>query len=142
MPVRFYRGDAEDPSKRALRQQESEAEQLALALGSDGADGIMFRFAVETEPDGAVRRIVFLALRDEAGRVECFWPIPLGEGLGLSDGREGRRNSGALLQLLLSVGAKPSARLLQVRNRPRMPGKPVQNHGRPADAGEVSSDGH
>lgn len=101
VPVRFYWGDAEDPSKRALRQQESEAEQLALALRSDGADGIMFRFAVETEPDGAVRRIVFLALRDEAGRVECFWPIPLGEGLGLSDGREGRRNSGAFLQLLL-----------------------------------------
>ncbi|MBP0447743.1 hypothetical protein J8J14_23620 [Roseomonas sp. SSH11] len=72
MPARFYRGDVEDPSKRTLRQQESEAEQLAPVLGSDGAEGLMFRFAVETEPNVTVRRIVLLALRGDAGRVECF----------------------------------------------------------------------
>ncbi|MBI0539677.1 hypothetical protein D9599_29700, partial [Roseomonas sp. KE2513] len=44
VPVRFFRGDAEEPSKRTLRQQESEAQQLALALGSeDEAEGLMFR---------------------------------------------------------------------------------------------------
>lgn len=117
VPVRFYRGDAEDPSRRTLRQQESEAEQLALALGSDGAEGLMFRFAVETEPDGAVSRIVFLALRGEAGRTECFWPVPLGDGLGPIDGREGRRNSGALLQLPLSAGVKPPTRPVRSRKR-------------------------
>ncbi|MBP0447260.1 hypothetical protein J8J14_21030 [Roseomonas sp. SSH11] len=100
VPVRFYRGDAEDPSKRTLRQQESEAEQLALALGSDHAEGMMFRFAVETAPDGAVKRFVFLVLRGEAGRVECFWPVPLADGPG-----EGR-NSGSFLQLPLSAGGK------------------------------------
>ncbi|HEY8612376.1 MAG TPA: hypothetical protein VIL69_13930, partial [Roseomonas sp.] len=77
MPVRFYRGDAEKPSKRILRQQESEAEQLALALGGDSAEGLMFRLAAETGADGGVSRIVFLALRGEEGQVECFWPVPL-----------------------------------------------------------------
>jgi len=44
VPVRFFRGDADEPSKRTLRQQESEAQQLALALGTgDEVDGIMFR---------------------------------------------------------------------------------------------------
>lgn len=111
VPVRFYRGDAEDPSKRTLRQQESEAEQLALALGSDGAEGLMFRFAVETASDGTVKRIVFLALRGEAGRVECFWPVPL------DDGSEAPRNSGGFLQLPLSAGAKAASRPVPARKR-------------------------
>lgn len=111
VPVRFYRGDAEDPSKRTLRQQESEAEQLALALGSDGAEGLMFRFAVETAPDGTVKRIVFLALRGEVGRVECYWPVPL------EDGSEGPRNSGSFLQLPLSAGGNKTARPAQPRKR-------------------------
>ncbi|WP_159351033.1 hypothetical protein [Roseomonas harenae] len=123
VPVRFYRGDAEDPSKRTLRQQENEAEQLALALGSDGAEGLMFRLAVETEPDGAVRRIVFLALRGEAGRVECFWPVPLGDGTGQL---EGRRNSGGPVQLPLSAGAKSPARSLQDKKRMGTPEIPAQ----------------
>lgn len=79
VPVRFFRGDAEDPSKRTLRQQESEAQQLALALGdAGGSEGLMFRLAVETGEGGEVRRVVFLALRGEEGAVECFWPVPLG----------------------------------------------------------------
>lgn len=78
VPVRFFRGDAEEPSKRALRQQESEAQQLALALGdTGGSGGLMFRLAVETGEGGEVKRVVFLALRGEQGRVECFWPVPL-----------------------------------------------------------------
>ncbi|WP_052403032.1 hypothetical protein, partial [Muricoccus aerilatus] len=77
VPVRFFRGDAEEPSKRTLRQQESEAQQLALALGQgDEAEGLMFRLAVETGEEGEVTRVVFLALRGEEGRVECFWPVP------------------------------------------------------------------
>jgi hypothetical protein len=77
VPVRFFRGDAEEPSKRTLRQQESEAQQLALALGdSGGSEGLMFRLAVETGEGGAVTRVVFLALRGDEGAVECFWPVP------------------------------------------------------------------
>ena len=51
-----------------------------LAFGrGDGAGGLMFRLAVETDGRGAVSRVVFLALRGEEGRVECFWPVPLGD---------------------------------------------------------------
>ena len=76
VPVRFYRGLAEEPTGRTLRRQEGEAEQLSLALGEAAADGLVFRFAVETGEGGRVERVVFLALRGEE-RVECFWPVPL-----------------------------------------------------------------
>ena len=109
VPVRFFRGDAEEPSKRTLRQQESEAQQLALALGDAGsAEGLMFRLAVETDSDGNVARVVFLALRGEEGAVECFWPVPLEDEAGAE-----RPNSTASLQLpLASVakGGRPSSR--------------------------------
>jgi len=77
VPVRFYRGLAEDPTVRTLRRQESEAQQLGLALGDDLAAGLVFRLAVETNAAGGVERIVFLALRGEEGHAECAWPIPL-----------------------------------------------------------------
>ncbi len=101
VPVRFFRGDAEDPTKRTLRQQESEAEQLALALGGAEAEGLMFRLAVETGEGGEVSRVVFLALRGEEGRAECFWPIPLPA----EDGVARSRNSGGAWQPPLPMGA-------------------------------------
>ena len=76
VPVRFYRGAADDPTDRTLRRQEMEAEQLTLALGEAAAEGLVFRFAVETGAGGRVERVVFLALRGE-DHVECFWPVPL-----------------------------------------------------------------
>jgi hypothetical protein len=76
VPVRFYRGAAEEPTDRTLRRQELEVEQLSLALGETAAEGLIFRFAVETGEGGRVERVVFLALRGE-DRVECFWPVPL-----------------------------------------------------------------
>lgn len=100
VPVRFFRGDADEPSKRTLRQQESEAQQLALALGdAGGAEGLMFRLAVETGEDGEVTRVVFLALRGEEGRVECFWPVPIEvEPMSV----DGKSNSGPAMQLPLA----------------------------------------
>ncbi|MBV8092105.1 MAG: hypothetical protein JOY71_06310 [Acetobacteraceae bacterium] len=79
VPIRFYRGQADDPTTRTLRRQEEEARQLALALGDSGvAEGLVFRFAVETnEAKGGVARVVFLALRGEEGQAECAWPVPL-----------------------------------------------------------------
>ncbi|WP_135467946.1 hypothetical protein [Crenalkalicoccus roseus] len=77
VPVRFYRGPAEEPTDRTLRCQEVEARQLSLALGRQAEeDGLLFRFAVETGEGGRVERVVFLALRGEE-RTECFWPVPL-----------------------------------------------------------------
>lgn len=76
VPVRFFRGPADGPTDRTLVQQEAEAAQMSLAFGPDaGADGLLFRFAVETAADGRVDRVVFLALRGE--RAECVWPVPL-----------------------------------------------------------------
>lgn len=77
IPVRFYRGAADDPTPRTLRRQTVEAEQLALQLGEAQAEGLVFRFALEATADGNVDRVVFLALRGEEGRVECLWPVPL-----------------------------------------------------------------
>ena len=75
VPVRFYRGAAEEPTERTLRRQEVEVQQLSLALGETAAEGLAFRLAVETDGAGRVDRVVFLALRGE-DRVECFWPVP------------------------------------------------------------------
>ncbi len=77
VPVRFYRGFAEEPTARTLRRQEAEAQQLGLALGIDEADGLVFRFAIETGVTGNVERVVFLALRGENGHAECAWLVPL-----------------------------------------------------------------
>jgi hypothetical protein len=76
VPVRFYRGAADEPTERTLRRQEVEVQQLSLALGEAAAEGLAFRLAVETGEAGRVERVVFLALRGE-DRVECFWPVPL-----------------------------------------------------------------
>ena len=77
VPVRFYRGFAEEPTVRTLRRQESEAQQLGLALGIDEAEGLVFRLAIETGVGGGVERVVFLALRGEEGHAECAWQVPL-----------------------------------------------------------------
>ena len=77
VPVRFYRGSAEDPTARTLRRQQNEAQQMDLALGEDHAAGLVFRLAIEADAAGGVERVVFLALRGEEGAVECFWPVPL-----------------------------------------------------------------
>jgi hypothetical protein len=87
VPVRFYRGSADDPTTRTLRRQEAEAQQLSLALGGDLADGLIFRLALEADARGAVERVVFLALRGEQGLAECVWPVPLE--LPLSQGAPG-----------------------------------------------------
>ena len=76
VPVRFYRGAADEPTERTLKRQEMEVQQLSLALGEIAAEGLAFRLAVETGEAGRVERVVFLALRGD-NKVECFWPVPL-----------------------------------------------------------------
>ncbi len=57
VPVRFYRGPADDPTARTLRRQKAEADQLGLALGVDAAEGLVFRLAIETGSTGGVERV-------------------------------------------------------------------------------------
>ena len=47
VPVRFFRGGADEPTTRTLRRQVIEAEQLSLALGAERAQGLVFRLALE-----------------------------------------------------------------------------------------------
>ena len=77
VPVRFFRGSADEPTNRTLRRQVLEAEQMSLALGAEEAEGLVFRLAIEARADSHADRIVFLALRGEEGTVECLWPVPL-----------------------------------------------------------------
>ena len=79
VPVRFFRGSADEPTARTLRRQHNEAQQLDLALGEDLAHGLVFRLALEAGAAEGVDRVVFLALRGEEGHVECFWPVPIEE---------------------------------------------------------------
>jgi hypothetical protein len=87
VPVRFFRGSADEPTARTLRRQQNEAQQLSLALGEERAEGLVFRLALEAEAAEGVERVVFLALRGEEGQVECFWPVPLDEEPLQPDGR-------------------------------------------------------
>lgn len=74
--VRFFRGSAEEPTRRTLRHLGEDVLQLALPLHADIPSGLVFRFALEVDEDGETERVVFLALRGENGQAECFWPIP------------------------------------------------------------------
>ena len=77
LPVRFYRGSADEPTTRTLRRQALEAQQLTLAIGEEKAEGLVFRFALEASAAAGVERVVFLAWRGEEGQVECFGPLSL-----------------------------------------------------------------
>lgn len=95
MPMRFYRGLATDPNPRMLVEAPIELEQYPLPLGAAALlDGCKFRIAVETDEEGGVVQISFVAIRGVA--VETIWPIPyedsapllVGLGADLAEGRE------------------------------------------------------
>lgn len=78
VPVRFYRGAADEPSVRTLRQSFSELNQLTFVFPAEstGSD-LAYRIAVETDIDGAVINTAFVALRGE--QPVFSWNIPLDE---------------------------------------------------------------
>jgi hypothetical protein len=153
VPVRFYRGAADDPTDRTLRRQEIEGQQLSLALGKTEAveDGLVFRLAIETGEAGRVERVVFVALRGEADAVECFWPVPLeAEPAGLPGSATAR---GAVQLRLIAddgyEGPKPEVHPAGLVHplpcpdggllgaRPRTPGtRPLSRPGGPTDAND------
>jgi hypothetical protein len=75
VPVRFYRGLAEEPTTRTLRQTFPELEQLALVFPGDERQDLAFRFAVETDVDGTVAVMRFVGLLGENAVLN--WPVPL-----------------------------------------------------------------
>lgn len=78
IPVRFYRGEPDDPNSRTLEQTFPELRQLSLfgpeELSKLG-NGRVYRFAVETDVDGSLTAISFVALDGETPVL--VWPIPL-----------------------------------------------------------------
>lgn len=80
VPVRFYRGEPDEPNARTLKQSFSELHVLSL-FGPEEliklAPEPIYRFAIETDLDGAITAISFVVL-DGAAAV-LTWPVPLDE---------------------------------------------------------------
>ena len=81
VPVRFYKGEADEPSDRTLRQTFSELDQLAFTFGNEEGAGLAHRFAVETDFDGAITSIKFVGLRGESP--VFVWDVPYTEAVTL-----------------------------------------------------------
>jgi hypothetical protein len=81
VPVRFYKGEADEPSDRTLRQTFSELTQLAFTFGGEEGGTLAYRFAVETDFDGGITSIKFVGLRGESP--VFVWEAPYAEAVSL-----------------------------------------------------------
>ncbi|MBS0538582.1 MAG: hypothetical protein JSR47_07495 [Proteobacteria bacterium] len=77
VPVRFYKGEADEPSERTLRQTFSELSQLAFVFGREDGAGMAYRFAIETDFDGSISSIKFVGLRGDSP--VFAWDVPYTE---------------------------------------------------------------
>lgn len=76
VPVRIYKGDADEPTDRTLRQSLGELRQLDLLFDErDEGRDLAYRFAVETDVDGSVLAVKFVGLRGETAVLN--WDVPL-----------------------------------------------------------------
>ncbi|MCR9093123.1 MAG: hypothetical protein NXI30_02795 [bacterium] len=78
VPVRFYRGDPDNPNRNLLRicPGELEQQQQAFAFLDDNESGWFWRIAVATDADERVLEIFMLEVRD-SGETRNAWSIPL-----------------------------------------------------------------
>lgn len=80
VPVRFYRGEPDDPTTRTLKQSFSELKQLSL-FGAEElvklTDEPAYRFAIETDVDGALTAVTFVVLAGDTPVLT--WQVPLDE---------------------------------------------------------------
>ena len=76
VPVRIYRGEAEEPTDRTLRQSNNELRQLGFSFDErDEGRALAFRFAVETDVDGSALAVNFVGLRGETAVLN--WEVPI-----------------------------------------------------------------
>jgi hypothetical protein len=76
VPVRIYKGDADEPTDRTMRQSFGELRQLELLFDEhDEGRDLAYRFAVETDIDGSVLAVKFVGLRGESAVL--IWDVPL-----------------------------------------------------------------
>lgn len=77
VPVRIYRGEADDPTDRTLHQSLNELKQLGFSFDErDEGRDLAYRFAVETDIDGSALAVKFVGLRGETAVLN--WDVPLG----------------------------------------------------------------
>ena len=80
VPIRFYRGDPDEPNARTLKQSFSELHEVSL-FGAEEliklAPEPIYRFAIETDIDGAITQITFVILDGVAPVLT--WAVPRGE---------------------------------------------------------------
>ena len=80
VPVRFYRGEPDEPNARTLKQSYSELHQASL-FGPEEliqlAPEPLYRFAIETDLDGSITAITFVVLDGDAPALT--WRVPLDE---------------------------------------------------------------
>ena len=80
VPVRFYRGEPDDPNVRTLKQTFSELQQLSLFSADELiklAAEPLYRFAIETDLDGVITAITFVVLAGDTPALT--WKVPLDE---------------------------------------------------------------
>ncbi len=78
VPIRFYRGEANEPHKRTLQQTFVELKQYSLFSSEELvklSNNPLYRFAVETDFEGSITAIIFVMLDGEDPVVT--WEIPL-----------------------------------------------------------------
>ncbi|MEO3470892.1 hypothetical protein AAFN86_03415 [Roseomonas sp. CAU 1739] len=80
VPVRIYRGEAEEPTIRTMRQSRNELRQLGFSFDDrDEGHDLAYRFAIETDIDGSVLAVKFVGLRGETATLN--WDVPIAAGL-------------------------------------------------------------
>ena len=103
VPIRIYRGEAEEPTDRTRRQSLTELKQLGFSFDDrDEGRDLLFRLAVETDSDGSVLAVKFVGLRGETAVLN--WNVPLA--LDATTGAVGRPASDSVELEAPSVGVR------------------------------------
>ncbi|MCR5943667.1 MULTISPECIES: hypothetical protein [Brucella] len=91
VPIRIYKGLAEEPTGRTLRQSHGELLQLGMLFAEhDEGHDLAYRFAVETDIEGSVIAVNFVGLHGQTAVLN--WQVPFDSTLGFS-GTVGREAS-------------------------------------------------
>ena len=104
VPVRIYKGDAEEPTERTLRQSFGELRQLEMLFPEyDAGRDLAYRFAVETDIEGSVLAVKFVGLRGESAVL--IWDVPI-DGASAPLGTVGRAATDSVHMEPPSVGLR------------------------------------
>lgn len=102
VPVRFYKGEPDEPTERTLARRYPELQQQSLAF-AENTDTLLWRFAVESGIDGKVVAISFVGL-DLNADVVSRWDFDRSKVVPISSGKKKTSESRVLPQP--SIGPK------------------------------------